>query len=150
MDDSNKINRVWNYNILISLFKRKGSEGNKTKIISRINNTDLLSLLPDFGKKERLIILFYDKMDCWTLLTNKRLIFNSNSIVHSIFLNDLIKVFPSLVDNFLIGKKKMSDFTKLLLVDRKNNKFIIDFEKGEPYYGFYQLLHFIVTQNLKR
>ena len=66
-----------------------------------------------------------------------------NIILHE----NLIKADSPLRVEYENGVKNRLDFTRILLKDVSNNiEFIITLEKGLPYQGLLQVLHFIATR----
>jgi hypothetical protein len=130
--------------ILMSIFRRKGAEGQFTKIIGESNSPRYNGLLSSLEEDERGLLIYYKNESDWLLLTNKKIITSSNDVI---FNSDIIEVSPALQEEYrsLIINKK--EFTKLYVKDRYNKSYILNFEMGNPYEGFYQLLHFIAANN---
>lgn len=135
--------------IYISIFKRKGGEGLKTKIINDSNKNQYESLFLRLENSENPLIVYFENMQNWFLLTDTRILF-SNEGISSIFNNaDIIEVQPAMQEEF---KNKIMDkekFTRLKVRTKNNECFICKIEQGLPYKGLYQTLHFIMTNNVK-
>lgn len=130
--------------ILISIFKRKGSEGQFTKIVednSKSRYSDLLSSLEQ-GEKG-LIVYYRDALD-WLLLTNRRVLTSSKIMILN---SDIVEVSPALQEEFKDMVTNKNRFTRLLVKDKNNKTYILSLEMGNPYEGFYQVLHFIASSN---
>ncbi|MPS64241.1 MAG: hypothetical protein DI622_01515 [Chryseobacterium sp.] len=81
------------------------------------------------------------------LFTNIKIVFKTENQLLELEYKELFDVKPALSAEIKEGVKKASDFTKLLLTFNDKSSLIIDVEKGLPYNGIYQMLHYIVTIN---
>ena len=131
---------------LISIFKRKGGEGKHTKIFNgeEHGKYDSLLSLPLLDHEKRLIICYLDSSN-WVILTNKRLFYKKNNSVKAIDNENVKKVNLALEVEFRDGVKNKKEFTRLFLQDREGQNHLLVLEKGPPYEGFYQVLHFLST-----
>ncbi len=92
------------------------------------------------------LILCYLNSSNWVFLTNKRLYYKKNSIIKVIDNNNIKKVCLALDIEFKDGVRDKKEFTRLLLQDEEGQNHLLVLEKGEPFEGFYQVLHFLSTQ----
>lgn len=130
--------------ILISIFMRKGGEGEFTKIINENNEFQFRQLFSSLKKEEKGLIVYYKSQTEWLLLTNKRVLTSFGNIIpHS----DIIRVSPALEDEFSNTITDKNRFTKLRLEAKNNKTYILSLEMGKAYLGFYQILHFISNGN---
>lgn len=135
--------------IYISIFKRKGGEGLKTKIINDNNIKQYESLFFGLENNETPLIIFFENMQNWFLLTDLRILFCSEGASSNLKNTDIIEVQPAIQEEF---KDKIMDkekFTRLKLKTRNNQFFTCKIEQGLPYNGLYQTLHFIMTNNVQ-
>lgn len=133
--------------VLLSIFKRKGGEGDFTKIITNENNANYLNQLELLDKDEKAWLCFKKDDLNWLLLTNKRILEECEGLRISIPFSDLIETSLAIQEEFKKKIMNKEDFTELSLRDQKGNKYIIKIEKGKPYQGVYQVLHHIASKN---
>jgi len=132
---------------LISIFKRKGGEGEFTKIVDNHVYEKYNSLLSVLLKDNEIgLILCYLNSSNWVFLTNQRLFYKSNSTTNIIENNNIKKVSLALDIEFRSGVRDKKEFTRLSLEDEERKNHLLVLEKGEPFEGFYQVLHFLSTQ----
>ncbi|MCV6628693.1 MAG: hypothetical protein OIF50_02420 [Flavobacteriaceae bacterium] len=132
---------------LLSIFKRKGGEGEFTKIVNtKVYDkfSDMLSVT--LRDDEKGLILCYLGFSKWTFLTNQRLFYKRDSIAGIIDNNNIKKVSLAIDDEFRFGVKDKKEFTRLLLKEKEGKNHLLLLESGEPFEGFYQVLHFISIQ----
>lgn len=130
--------------VLISIFNRKGGEGKLTRVLNEDNifqYRDLLSLLE---KGERGLIVYYKDEENWLLLTSERILTSSGL---SLLNSDIIEVAPALKEEFKNMVMEKVNFTKLIIKYQNGENHILSLERGKPYEGFYQVLHFIAGNN---
>lgn len=130
--------------ILLSIFKRKGGEGDLTKIITPDNSISFINELKSLDKNEEALICYKKDSSNWLLITNTRILQSRLNTKLSISYNKIHKVHLALQDEFIHGIMNKTDFTYLVL-ETNNEKYCIEIEKGEPFQGIYQMLHFIVS-----
>ncbi|MBB4807953.1 hypothetical protein HNP38_003293 [Chryseobacterium defluvii] len=131
--------------ILTSIFKRKGGEGANTKLIKEHFN--LFSKINyNIYENESPILLYFVYNELWILFTDARIVINENNQQINVCYDELIDVKPALAEEIKMGNKA-SDFTKLLLNLNNKSSIVIDVEKGSPYKGIYQMLHYISSSN---
>jgi hypothetical protein len=131
--------------LLIPKFLRYGGEGLFTKIITSSNKFQYVDLLQYLEKDETPLIAYRYNLD-WTLLTDKRILTMFNGSINIILNENLQAADMSLRDEFANGVKNKLDFTKIRLKDINDTELIITVEKGLPYSGLLQVLHFIATR----
>lgn len=134
--------------IYISTFKRKGGEGLKTKIITDVNRKQYENLFTGLEDNEQPLIIYFENMQNWFLLTSVRILFSNEGIDFSFNLSDIIGVTPAIQEEFKNKITNKEEFTRLKIKTKNNNYFICKLESGLPYQGFYQILHFIMINNL--
>lgn len=130
--------------ILTSIFRRKGGEGVKTKLIEHTNLVDKINYTTE--ENENAILIYFLNNKDWILFTDMKMIFNNNQMEKFNY-SELIDVKPALTEELKFGVNNPDNFTKILLKFNDNSSFIIDVEKGAPYKGIYQMLHYIASQN---
>ncbi|QJB30707.1 hypothetical protein HF329_05095 [Chitinophaga oryzae] len=130
--------------ILLSIFRRKGSEGQLTKIIYENNKSQYNDLLSSLEQGEKELIVYYKDALDWVLLTNRRVLTSSNIILLN---SDIIDVSPALQEEFGNMITDKNRFTRLRVKDKNNRAYILSLEMGHAYEGFYQVLHFISSGN---
>ncbi len=116
-----------------------------TKIITSSNKFQYVDLLQYLEKDETPLIAYRYNLD-WTLLTDKRILTMFNGSINIILNENLQAADMSLRDEFANGVKNKLDFTKIRLKDINDTELIITVEKGLPYSGLLQVLHFIATR----
>lgn len=133
-------------NILESIFNRKGGEGIKTRLIK--NDNSLLARIDyNIKENENPFLLYFIDSEYWMLFTDNKIIFNKSKQLLELEYNKLINVKPALSEEIKSGVTKSDDFTKLLMTFDDKSSLIIDTEKGLPYKGIYQMLHYISSMN---
>lgn len=135
-----------NKNILKSVFKRNGEETNNTKIFSeKFSYSQNLNYI--LNDNETPILITYSDTLSWFLFTDIKIIIKNNDSFQTIFYSDIKSVKPAVLEELRNGIKSPNDFTKLLLQLIDGSSAMIIIEKGLPYQGVYQMLHYIITQN---
>lgn len=130
---------------LLSLFRRKGGEGAFTKIVTNDNSGLFVNQLRLLKENEIALVCYKQDEFNWVLITNTRILKSSSDVELSIQYNEIKKVYPDLENEFKDNKKNKISFTYLIIEDGKN-KYSIKVEKGEPFQGMYQMLHFIASK----
>lgn len=129
--------------VIISIFKRKGGEGTFTKVINENNTLVYSSTYSHLIGSESPLIIYFHNDDKWILLTNERLLKKEDDVVSSFAFDDIKDVKMALSEEARIGSFDKKEFTYLRIY-KKNNEFEVwEFEKGKPFQGFYQVLHFL-------
>ncbi|MDC8102989.1 hypothetical protein ACNFU2_20600 [Chryseobacterium sp. PTM-20240506] len=134
--------------IYLSIFKRKGGEGIKTKIINRDNENQFKTLFSNLSDQEKPLITFFENISNWILLTNNRIIINKQDSFSFVKIDEIIEVVPALKEELKNDIYLKNNFTKLKLGLKNNDNVILDLEQGLPYEGLYQVLHFIKSDNI--
>nr|WP_314499391.1 hypothetical protein [uncultured Chryseobacterium sp.] len=133
-------------NILISIFTRKGGEGINTKMI-----TEDLNLLNKVNSKikenENPLLIYFINDENWTLFTDIKILINEKSQLKELLYNQLMNVKPALSAEIKNGITETNDFTKLLLTFKDKSSIIISVEKGLPFKGIYQMLHYVSSMS---
>ncbi|WP_025744139.1 hypothetical protein [Aquimarina pacifica] len=136
--------------ILVSIFKRKGGEGQYTKILNDSIDkkySDLLS--SQLTNNEKGLLIYYLDSSHWFILTDLRVI-NNNDMYFNIIENiNIKKVSLAIEEEFKDGVRNKKDFTRLLITDHENQNHLLELEKGSPYEGIYQVLHFLANQTAR-
>lgn len=131
--------------VLLSVFKRQGGEGLLTKIITDENKADYLQQLMLLEINEKPLLCFKENELNWLLLTNERVLTAQAGVNTIIPFSELIKIDPALQEEARNGVANWKSFTRLVLLDQNGNRYIVSVEKGEPYKGIYQMLHYIAS-----
>ncbi|WP_265130973.1 hypothetical protein [Chryseobacterium oranimense] len=134
--------------IYISTFKRKGGEGLKTKIITDTNRKQYENLFVELGDNEHPLIVYFENIQNWVLFTDLRILFSNEGAGAFFNISDIIEVTPAIEEEFKNKVINKEEFTRLKVKTRNNDYFICKLEPGLPYQGFYQMLHFIKTNNI--
>ncbi|WP_157807300.1 hypothetical protein [Hymenobacter chitinivorans] len=132
---------------VLSIFKRKGSEGLYTRVISSNNKHDIDFIRPFLNDNEEGLIIFLKDNLNWTILTNDRIISANKGFEIVIKIADIVDVDMALKEEFLHGVRDKNLFTRVAIIDINKAAKIIKFEAGLPYYGFVQVLHFLSRRN---
>ena len=138
--------RKINSSILLSIFKRKGGEGEYTKIANEENINNKNHLFKIEGNEKELII-YYKNDRNWFLLSSKKVFFPNKGLTKVLDIKNIKSVELAINEEFKNGIKNKNDFSKLNITDYEENKYLLTLEKGLPYFGIYQVLHFIVMNN---
>lgn len=132
--------------ILLSIFRRKGGEGKLTRIINNENRPDFLHQLTFLQIDEQPLLCFKQDESNWLLITDDRIMEEKNGARLFIPYRELVEVSIALHEEHKNGVKDIRDFTCFVLRDIHGRNHIIKLEKGEPYKGIFQLLHYVVYQ----
>lgn len=132
--------------ILVSLFKRKGGEGQYTKVVSENSLPESL-VLSNFGSDEIGLIIYYKSDSDWFLLSNKRIRSSHEGDTASLNIQDLKEVTLAMQEEFKDGIRNKNDFSRLRIKDKSGGSNLLYLEKGQPYEGLYQVLHFLASKN---
>ena len=132
--------------ILVSLFKRKGGEGQYTKIVSENNLPESL-VLSDFDSDEIGLIICYKNDSDWFLLSNKRIRSRYEGDTADLNIQDLKEVTLAMQEEFKDGIRNKNDFSRLRITAKNGSSNLLYLEKGQPYEGLYQVLHFLASKN---
>lgn len=128
-------------NIILSVFKRKGGEGGKTKIITN-ENIDQYKYL--YEKKlienETGLIIYYYSNDNWILYSNKRIIVLKSRDFFSIYYSEIA---PLGSEKLINAKQQDGKYPLVIyhLKDKNGKNYVIDIESGEPFNGIIQILY---------
>ncbi|HRB70530.1 hypothetical protein [Flavobacterium sp. WV_118_3] len=133
--------------IYISIFKRKGGEGLSTKIIMDIDNERYNSLFAQLEVNEKPLLIYFQSMLNWFLLTNSRILMSNEGQFTFLYLADIIEVHPALQEEMNDKINDKQKFTRLKIKMKNGKYFVCKLEKGQPYEGIYQVLHYIATNN---
>ncbi len=136
-------NQKINASILISIFKRKGGEGEFTKLISSVNKFDYEPLMSSLFVNELPLIAFKKNNHDLTLISDQRVIVLKNDLVLSIDYKKMTDVSLALVEEFRQGVISKLEFTRIVIVTDNKKEHIIQLEKGPPLQGIYQLLNYV-------
>ncbi len=120
-----------------------------TKIISDDNKSDFLHQQTFLQKDEQPLLCFKQNESTWLLITTGRIIEERNGATLLIPYSDLVKVDIALYEEYKDGIMNTMDFTRLILIDIHGRNHIIKLEKGEPYKGIFQILHYVIL-NINR
>lgn len=128
--------------VIISIFKRKGGEGELTKILYKKNDLikDFCHLFPYLIENENPLIVYYKDDFNYLILTNLRLILTNNRIKEIIPFEDILSVKP------FFNSYKFGQFKELEL-HTKENRYIVEIEQGEPFQGLLQVISYLTTNN---
>ncbi len=131
--------------VLLAVFRRKGGEGAMTRIISDANKSNFLHQVSFLQEEEHPLICFKQDELNWLLITSRRIIEVKDGVSMFIPYSQLVEVRIALQEEFKGSAANKTDFTHLVLKDNRGRNYIIKSEKGEPYKGIYQMLHFIAS-----
>lgn len=131
--------------ILLSIFLRKGGEGILTKIITDENKIDYPNQIVLLRIGEVPLLCFKEDAKNWLMLTNERIIEEQESSQFSLPFSELTEVHLAVQEELKDRVINKHDFTRIALKDRKENKYIIKVEKGNPFRGIYQVLHYVAS-----
>lgn len=135
--------------VYLSIFKRKGGEGDYTKIVNDENKSQYSDLLSRLIENENPLIVCFKNILNWFLLTNSRiLILNEGRF--DVFNNfDIVEVRPALEEELRDRVNNKENFTRLKIKIKNNEEVVLSLEKGKSYEGIHQVLHFIRSNNLE-
>jgi len=135
-----------NKSILLSIFRRNGGEGVLTKIITNENKVNYVNQLEALDKEEPLLCFKEDEQN-WILLTNERILKEQVGVRETIAFSELTEVNLALHEEFKDMVMNKKDFTLLALKHRNGSKSVIKLEKGDPFQGMFQVLHYLALKN---
>jgi len=134
--------------VYLSIFKRKGGEGDYTKIVNDENKNQYSDLMSRLGGNENPLIVYFKNILNWFLLTNNRILI-MNEERFEVFNNlDIVDVRPAFEEELSDRIINKENFTRLKIKIKNNKEVVLSLEKGKSYEGIYQVLHFIRTNNL--
>lgn len=133
--------------ILLSIFKRNGGEGSLTKIITDDNKLNFLDQIALIKPEEQALLCYKQDELNWLLITNSQIIEEKKGVRLVLGYSELTEVTPAIQEEFKNKVFNKEDFTHLIFKDCLGRKHIIKFEKGQPYQGIYQMLHYIIFNN---
>ncbi len=130
--------------VLLSIFKRKGGEGVFTKIVNSENYNHYKNLFkwPSNSQETPLIVYFLDNSN-WFFLTDNKISFTYNDCIVEIYHNEISDVRIAIEEEFRRREFDKSKFTIIEIKDKNLNKYLVSIERGLPFQGLYQVLHFI-------
>jgi len=140
MNDTKDKSSIW-----ISIFKRKGGEGLFTKIITDQNRSRFPDQLSHLGEGEKPLLCYRQDDSNWLLISNKRILQERSGSKLSLSFADLRRVgfaFREELHNNILSK---SEYTRIAVTDNSGKTYILQIEKGEPFKGVFQMLHYIVA-----
>jgi hypothetical protein len=135
--------------VYLSIFKRKGGEGDYTKIVNDENKNQYSDLLDRLVESENPLIVYFKNILNWFLLTNSRILIMNESNFEILSNSDIIEVLPALEEEFKDRIISKENFTRLKIKTTDNVDIILSLEMGKSYEGIYQVLHFIKSNNLE-
>ncbi len=135
-----------NPTIILSLFKRKGGEGDYTKIVSE-NNLPKDVVLSGFGRNEIGLIIYHKNDSDWFLLSNKRILSKHGGNMVNMEIQDLKEVTLAIQEEFKSSILDKNDFSRLRIIEKNGGSHLVHLEKGLPYQGLYQVLHFLASKD---
>jgi hypothetical protein len=133
--------------VLLSIFRRKGGEGEFTFIINDQNRDDCLNKLESSEKSETALICYHRNDSNWLIITEKGVLASQFRDSVYISFNDLVSVRPALNEEFRNGVRSKEEFTLLELKTRTDSAYVVGVEKGRPYAGIYQVLHYVARNS---
>ena len=133
--------------VLKALFKRKGGEGQYTRVVTTPSAFDGLNIA-DFRAGEEALIRYYKSELLWCLLSNRRLRANNHGEPINLGLDEIAAVGIDIKAEYLTGSKNKKDFSLLSVVDIKHANHTLAFESGPPFYGIYNALGFAINRHL--
>lgn len=127
--------------LILSVFKRKGGEGDNTKIITEKNISLYINLYKNILEEyENGLIIYFQSNEKWVLYTNKRIIRWDNDSYKSLFYSEMSPL------NLQLGVLAKIQYSKSLpviqynLKDVKGNSYNLKIEGGEPFKGIFQII----------
>jgi hypothetical protein len=131
--------------VLLSIFRRKGGEGLFTKVINDNNKSAYYNQLILLEDSEVPLLCYKQNELNWLILTTERILKENEGASLSISFKELIDVkFASSIE-YKDGNTRIDDFTRLILTTENGTDSIIEIEKGKPYQGIFQVLHYLVS-----
>lgn len=127
--------------VLLAIFRRKGAEGTKTRIIHEDNKFFYPHQMSFLLDEEQPLVCFREDDANWVLITGDRVIASTKGNILSLPYTELTRVNLALQEEHKDNKTPVN-FTRLILTMRNGESHIITVEKGKPYQGIFQLLHF--------
>jgi hypothetical protein len=134
--------------IYLSIFKRKGEEGTNTKVITKTNRGQFANLLYKLDNGEIALLVYYQDALNWFLLTNNRVLMLNEGLSTTLNIFDIVEVHPALEEELKDRVFSKGNFTRLRIKTKDGESVIGKIEKGRPYEGIYQVLHFIMSSNV--
>lgn len=135
--------------VYLSIFKRKGGEGNYTKIVNDENTNQYSDLLFRLVENEEPLIVYFKNSINWFLFTNNRILILHEGSFEAFNNFDIVEVRPALEEELRDRISNKENFTRLKIKMKSNEELLLHLEKGKSYEGIYQVLHFIRNNNLK-
>jgi hypothetical protein len=129
--------------VLISIFKRKGGEGQYTKMLNDTNRSNYLGPMSNLTEDESGLVICHEDDLNWFMTSNKRIFNMRNGELSIVSHPEVADVSLALEEEFKEKIKSKNHFTRLLMITTNGEKHILKIEMGLPYAGVYQMLHFI-------
>lgn len=132
--------------ILLSIFNRNGDEGLFTSIITESNKFRFADILTFLNQDEEGLIIYRETGKNWVVLSNKSIITSVNKLVVKIQYSDMVYVTSDLKWQHNAHITDKNEWSMLLIKDNMDNEYQIQLEKGAPYWGMLQVLHFLTNR----
>jgi hypothetical protein len=127
--------------VLLSIFKRKGGEGLRTKVITEENKHLYDSTLQHLGNEEKAVIVYQNNEHDWILLTDQRLVVSSAGHLSSLPFSDITAIHPTYAPPAReFGEKIQATRLKLFL--EGGQSLILNVEDGAPFQGWFHVLDY--------
>jgi hypothetical protein len=135
--------------VYLSIFKRKGGEGEYTKIVSDENINQYPELIFKLVEQENPLIVYFKNILNWFLLTNSRILILNEGGFEAFENTEIVEVQPALEEELKDKVTNKEKFTRIRVEMENKKEVLLNLEAGKPYEGIYQVLHFVKSNNLE-
>lgn len=133
------------YSVILAVFKRKGGEGEFTKIITEENRNNFDEQLSLIEKGERPLICYKQGEFDWLLLTDKKIMYKEGDVRVIIPHSAIVHVGMAIEEERKANTKNSALFTMLELYTVSGEKFILKTEVGKSYLAMLYAIRFAGT-----
>lgn len=127
--------------VLASIFKRKGGEGPRTKLLTDENRHLYEATLRHLSEDEKGIIVYWDNEQNWILLSDQRLLVRSAGHLSSLPFSIITAIHPTYAPPaHEYGEKIQATRLKLFLLGGQS--LILNLEDGHPFQGWFHVINY--------
>ena len=131
--------------ILVSIFKRKGGEGEQTFLFDNLStdNKDLISnTLSEVGDNEYVVLVYLENVDNHFIITTDRIIEKKDGENLYFSYADLNLASTNMAAEYKLGTRSKKDF-KVITLKFNNTEYNLMVESDNPYWGLLNVLRYL-------
>lgn len=136
-------------NLLKSIFKRRGENGEYTMPLDEFNLSVKNGILSeaDLKSTEQPVIAGIKTGEYWFLITDERLIVFEKQEIKSLKHTDIKDVSSDVGLNVQLGARQKNEFSQLSIITFSREKLLLKTEPGPPFIGIWNVLKTIAARN---